>query len=160
MPPGNWNIFSPNARVKPEAANPWSLREPPADYLPDHPVWFDRSKMRPWHVLVAVPLVAAGGVAGVMTLGAGIPTLISALSGALPGLYIASIPILRSIASDTRKELGKARFQLCPHCGYDLSRRPRKQDRCPECGKLAPRREVLRYWVHYLHKQFKRAEGT
>jgi hypothetical protein len=47
-----------------------------------------------------------------------------------------------------------ARCQTCPMCFYDLSKRPRDDDVCPECGVIAPRRECVRLWCKLLRSRF------
>jgi hypothetical protein len=44
--------------------------------------------------------------------------------------------------------------QRCPKCFYDLSKRPRDDDVCPECGVIAPRRECVRLWCKLLRSRF------
>jgi hypothetical protein len=48
----------------------------------------------------------------------------------------------------------QTRCQLCVHCFYDLSARPRDDDTCPECGLNAPRRECVRLWCKLLRSRF------
>ena len=47
-----------------------------------------------------------------------------------------------------------ARCQICVHCFYNLSARPREIDTCPECGTIAPRRECVRLWCKLLRSRF------
>lgn len=53
-----------------------------------------------------------------------------------------------------RKKTIPLRCQLCLHCLYDLSARPRDDDTCPECGMIAPRRECVRLWCKLLRSRF------
>ena len=53
-----------------------------------------------------------------------------------------------------KKMVLPSRCQLCLHCLYDLSARPRNDDTCPECGAVAPRRECVRLWCKLLRSRF------
>ncbi len=53
-----------------------------------------------------------------------------------------------------KRSLLPARCQICVHCLYDLSARPREIDTCPECGLNAPRRECVRLWCKLLRSRF------
>ncbi|MBL4698424.1 MAG: hypothetical protein JKX70_06290 [Phycisphaerales bacterium] len=55
---------------------------------------------------------------------------------------------------EIKGELLSKRCQLCVHCFYDLSARPREIDTCPECGTIAPRRECVRLWCKLLRSRF------
>lgn len=44
----------------------------------------------------------------------------------------------------------QSRMQICPRCGYDLSRRP-EESSCPECGQCTSRRELTRLWCRRMH---------
>lgn len=48
----------------------------------------------------------------------------------------------------------QSRCCRCPECFYDLSKRPRDDDTCPECGFIAPRRECVRLWCKMLRSRF------
>ncbi|PCI10684.1 hypothetical protein COB72_02825 [bacterium] len=72
--------------------------------------------------------------------------------------FIISYPIARSTfyrgIGEIKGELLSKRCQLCVHCFYDLSARPRDDDTCPECGINAPRRECVRLWCKLLRSRF------
>lgn len=55
---------------------------------------------------------------------------------------------------EIKGELLSKRCQMCIHCFYDLSARPRDEDTCPECGMIAPRRECVRLWCKLLRSRF------
>lgn len=77
---------------------------------------------------------------------------------------LATIPLSAFIALGlVLKKMGKNRIkkellgnscQLCVHCFYDLSARPRDDDTCPECGLNASRRECVRLWCKLLRSRF------
>ncbi|MCA9304554.1 MAG: hypothetical protein KC996_10570 [Phycisphaerales bacterium] len=52
------------------------------------------------------------------------------------------------------KQICKAHAYLCPACTYDLSGRDPSDDRCPECGFVAPKREYVRLWCKLLRSRF------
>lgn len=66
---------------------------------------------------------------------------------------IAHMAFYRGIREIKGEVLSK-RCQLCVHCFYDLSARPRNIDTCPECGLNAPRRECVRLWCKLLRSRF------
>lgn len=49
-----------------------------------------------------------------------------------------------------KKRIVRARLQICPSCGYDLSNRVNEEP-CPECGQKISRRELIRIWCKVLH---------
>lgn len=51
-------------------------------------------------------------------------------------------------------EVIASRCQRCVYCFYDLSRRARDHDICPECGQFTPRRECVRLWCKLLRSRF------
>ena len=55
---------------------------------------------------------------------------------------------------EIKGQLLSKRCQVCVHCFYDLSARPRDIDTCPECGLNAPRRECVRLWCKLLRSRF------
>jgi len=62
-------------------------------------------------------------------------------------LYGISIGIARIMHT---KRIRNARAHLCPACSYDLNGRDPCDDRCSECGSLAPKRECVRLWCKLL----------
>lgn len=69
-------------------------------------------------------------------------------------LFLATLAITLPGKRRMKRLLLPIRCQRCPKCFYDLSRRPRTDDTCPECGVIAPRRECVRLWCKLLRSRF------
>jgi hypothetical protein len=79
----------------------------------------------------------------------------------LPFMFFLVLPVvivgyvLRCIGHKAvKRTLLGSRCQICVYCLYDLSARPRSEETCSECGKLASRRECVRLWCKLLRTQF------
>lgn len=84
--------------------------------------------------------------------GAWKPWLIAA--SILGVIFMIGNGIGRIARSRLASKLTPTRCQRCPKCFYDLSARNRNDDRCPECGIDAPRRECVRQWCKLLRSGF------
>ena len=80
--------------------------------------------------------------------------IVAIATGAFAVLFLISLAFTISGKSKMKRALLPARCQVCPKCFYDLSARSRNDDICPECGKIAPRRECVRLWCKLLRSKF------
>jgi hypothetical protein len=74
--------------------------------------------------------------------------------GILIGVFLLSLTFTLPARRVLKQRLIPIRCQRCPKCFYNLSKRPRDDDVCPECGVIAPRRECVRLWCKLLRSRF------
>lgn len=142
-----WGVTSPRL-----GSIPWSLKAPLHPELPDEPSHSRSAFLSIRTVLMVAIVMVVGGIA--RRLGA---DWMLAVGAGIVAFVLFSLPHELKQSDDLRKRLVRSQFQLCPWCGHDLFGRPREAVECPECGRFAPRREVVRFWARHFRTQFARS---